>query len=233
MDDAAIGAEIVVAQLREAVEAEPLDHQRVEMPGEEIGQVERARLLLGQRRERLLAGKEGVAMRALDAPHAFLGEDAVEFAAGAAVAVEAEDLVVSVRGWRGFWPASPRGCARGDCAGSPAGRSGRAQSSFSARTSRASAPQAMTSTSAPSPPSPRRRTSRRPRASTYSDRGLGEAIELGYQRCLGGRSGKCLRLARGPAASLAGARAGSWRSRPPPPRRGNRRRRRWRRRKPR
>ena len=94
MDDAAVVAEIVVAQLREAVEAEPLDDQRVEMPGEEVGQIERAGLLLGQRRESLLAGEEGVAMRALDAPDAFFGEDAVERAARAAVAVEAEDLVV-------------------------------------------------------------------------------------------------------------------------------------------
>ena len=94
MDDAAVAAEIVVAQLGEAVEAEPLDDERVEMAGEKISQVEGAQFLLGERREDLLPGVEGVAMRACDAFHPFLGEDAVEFAAGAAVAVEAQDFVV-------------------------------------------------------------------------------------------------------------------------------------------
>ena len=94
MDDAAVVGEIIVAQLREAVEAEPRDDERVEMADEEIGEVERARLLLGERRERLLAGVKGVAMRALDTRHALFREHAVELAAGAAVAVEAEDLVV-------------------------------------------------------------------------------------------------------------------------------------------
>ena len=46
MHDAPIGAEIVVAQLREAVEAEAPDHQRVEMPGEEVGEVEGSGLLV-------------------------------------------------------------------------------------------------------------------------------------------------------------------------------------------
>ena len=94
MDDAPVGAEIVVAQLREAIEAEPLDDQRVEVAGEEIGQVESAELLLGEGGEDLLAGVEGVAMRARDALDAFLGEDAVERPARAAIAVEAENLVV-------------------------------------------------------------------------------------------------------------------------------------------
>ena len=94
MDDAAVVAEIIVAQLREAVEAEPADHERVEMADEKIGEVERARLLLGQRGESFLAGVERVAMRAFDAPHALFLEHAVELAARAAIAVEAEDLVV-------------------------------------------------------------------------------------------------------------------------------------------
>ena len=45
-------------------------------------------------REGFLAGVEGVAMGALDAPHALFLEHAVELAAGPAIAVEAEDLVV-------------------------------------------------------------------------------------------------------------------------------------------
>ena len=48
-DDAAIVAEIVVAQLGKAIEAEPPDDQRVEMAGEKIREEERARLLLGER----------------------------------------------------------------------------------------------------------------------------------------------------------------------------------------
>ena len=125
MDDAAVAAEIVVAQLGKAVEAEPLEDERVEMAGEEVGQIEGAELLLGERREDLLAGVEGIAMRAGDASHPFFGEDAVELAAGAAVAVEAQDFVVLERDERGSSPASPRGFARGDCGGSRAGRSGR------------------------------------------------------------------------------------------------------------
>ena len=41
-----------------------------------------------------LAGVERVAVRAFDAAHALFLEHAIEFAAGAAIAVEAEDLVV-------------------------------------------------------------------------------------------------------------------------------------------
>ena len=70
------------------------DDQRVEMAREKIGEVERARLLFHEAREGLLAGVERVAMRALDALHAFFGEHAIEFAAGSAIAVKAEDLVV-------------------------------------------------------------------------------------------------------------------------------------------
>src|SRR5262249_55480199 len=39
--------------------------------------------------------EEGIAMRALDALDALLGQDLVELAAGAAIAVEAEDLVIA------------------------------------------------------------------------------------------------------------------------------------------
>ena len=91
---ATISAEIVVAQLGKAVEAEPLDDERVEMPGEEVGQIERSGLLFGERVECLPAGVKGVAMGAVDPPYAFFREHPVERAARAAIAVEAEDLVV-------------------------------------------------------------------------------------------------------------------------------------------
>ena len=53
-----------------AVEPEARDDQRVEVAGQEVGQVERGRLLVGQPRERLAAGVELVAVgagQALDA----------------------------------------------------------------------------------------------------------------------------------------------------------------------
>src|SRR3984885_7746146 len=94
MDDAPVGAEIIVAQLREAVEAEPADDERVEMADEKIGEVERAGLFLAEAREGLVASIERVAMGAVDAPHALFLEHAIKLAAGPAIAVEAEDLVI-------------------------------------------------------------------------------------------------------------------------------------------
>ena len=94
MDDPAVIAEVIVAQLRKPVEAEAANDERVEMAGEEIGEVERARLFLGERRESLFPGIERVAMRAFDAAHPLFREHAIELAAGSAIAIEAEDLVV-------------------------------------------------------------------------------------------------------------------------------------------
>ena len=87
-------AEVIVAQLRKAVEAEASNDERVEMAGKKIGQKERARLFFHEAREGLFASVERVAMRALDAPYAFFLEHAIEFAPGSTIAVEAEDLVV-------------------------------------------------------------------------------------------------------------------------------------------
>ena len=67
MHHATVIAEVIVAQLRMAVEAEAPNDERVEMADEKIGEVERARLLFGELRESLLPGIERVAMRALDA----------------------------------------------------------------------------------------------------------------------------------------------------------------------
>jgi len=77
-----------------AVDAERLDHEAVEMPQQEIGQVEGPGLRFrelgecGGRREEL------VAVRARDALDAFLGEHGIELAARSAVAVGDEDAVV-------------------------------------------------------------------------------------------------------------------------------------------
>ena len=56
--------EVLVAQLRMAVESEPGHDERVEVPGEVVGQVEGAGLGVGQRRERRRAGEDLVAVRA-------------------------------------------------------------------------------------------------------------------------------------------------------------------------
>ena len=96
IDQATIIAEIIVAQLRKAIEAQTFDDQPVEMPREEIGEEERAGLGLHHGVEFRLAGIEGIAMRTLDARHALLGEDAVERSAGAAIAIEAENLVIAL-----------------------------------------------------------------------------------------------------------------------------------------
>ena len=73
------------------VQAQPLDHQRVELPGQEVGEVERARLGVGQRVEHRLAGIEGVAVRPADPLHALLGQHPVELAARAAIGIEHQD----------------------------------------------------------------------------------------------------------------------------------------------
>ena len=55
-------AEIDGQQIGMPIEAEPLDHQRLELPGEKIGEVEGAGSGLGQRGEALLAGEGRIAV---------------------------------------------------------------------------------------------------------------------------------------------------------------------------
>src|SRR3546814_14124055 len=55
-------------------------------------------LRFGQRIEHLAAGEEGIAVRALDALDALLGQHLVEQPAGAAVAVEHENAFVAAAG---------------------------------------------------------------------------------------------------------------------------------------
>lgn len=73
------------------VEHQPLPDQRVELPGEKVGQVERARLGLVQRPEQVLPGIEGVAMRSVDPGDARLVEHRVERTASPAIGVERVD----------------------------------------------------------------------------------------------------------------------------------------------
>ena len=76
------------------VEAHALDDQGLEMPGEEIGQVEGAGHPLGHIGERRAAGEELVAMRPGDTRHAGRLADPVDIATGAAIGIGDEDPVV-------------------------------------------------------------------------------------------------------------------------------------------
>ena len=106
-------AEIYLAKLRMPVEPEALDHQPVEMAHEIIGEEERADLVLHHRRESVSAGEEFIAMRARDPLDALFSQHAVEFAARAAVAVEAEDVGKSRRAGRADFAAHAAGDFRG------------------------------------------------------------------------------------------------------------------------
>ena len=96
VDEPAVVAEVHRLELRMAVDPEPADHQPLEVPGEEVGQPEGGGLVLGQAGEVGPAGEELVAMGAGQPLHAFLGEDRVQQAAGAAVGIGDEDPLVAV-----------------------------------------------------------------------------------------------------------------------------------------
>ena len=72
------------------VEAERLDDEGLELAGEEIGQ-EEGRDVVVPPGEGLVAGKEGITVRAGDAFDAELLADLVEKAAGAAIGIADED----------------------------------------------------------------------------------------------------------------------------------------------
>ena len=99
-DDPLVVAEVVVPQLRVAVEAEAAHDDPVEGADEEVGQVVRARLVAVER-----AGEELVAVRALE-PRV-----AVESAARAAVRVGDDDVVVARRARRPRRRSARDGCA--------------------------------------------------------------------------------------------------------------------------
>ena len=196
------------------------------MAGEKIGEVERARLLLGQRGESFLAGVERVAMRAFDAPYALFLEHAIELAARAAIAVEAEDLVVGravgadlrphrVRDAPGMVVQLRRQASDVDMVEPERehlARQGAAgdDEDFS-RAVLAAGRLALAKLSA---------------AGTMVTRLRSLWFTFPASAALGERGYSALKPSRAPARSPAGARAGSWRFRPRPPRRGNRRRRR-------
>ena len=78
------------------VESQRFDDEAVEVAGQEISQVKRAWLGLGELGETLAAGEEFVAMRAFQALGAFLRKHPVDAAGGAAIGVGDEDLSVGV-----------------------------------------------------------------------------------------------------------------------------------------
>jgi hypothetical protein len=91
IDDPAIVAEIKGQEVRVPVQPQPLPDQRVELARQEVGQPERADLLLRQLLEPVEAREEGVAVRPLDPPDPLLGQHPVQFAPGAAVAIGDQD----------------------------------------------------------------------------------------------------------------------------------------------
>jgi len=95
IDEPSVVAEVLVAQLGMAVQAEPADDQPVEVAREEVGQEERRGFLLGQSREVGATRIELVAVGAREALHALLLDHRVEHAAGATVGVGDEHTVVA------------------------------------------------------------------------------------------------------------------------------------------
>ena len=103
-----------------AVDTQPLDHQALEMTRQEIGQVQRARLLVRERRKLLRPGEELVAVSARQARHAFFLQHPVQQTAGAAVGVGDEHRVKSTPGGVNLPAARRQGCVPGGCAMLPA-----------------------------------------------------------------------------------------------------------------
>jgi len=94
VDDAPVIAEVLLLELRVAVDPEPADDERVEVPREEIGEVEGRRLGVVHLLPSGIPGEEAVAVgtgKALDAMNI---EHVVERAPGAAVGVRHEDALV-------------------------------------------------------------------------------------------------------------------------------------------
>ena len=96
VDDAGVVGEVRGLELGVAVDAEAADHEPLEVPGEEVGEPERAGLGVGHGGERVAAGEHLVAVGARQALDAFVGEHRVEQAAGAAVGIGDEDPLVAV-----------------------------------------------------------------------------------------------------------------------------------------
>src|SRR3954465_3168785 len=113
VDEAAVVAEVEREQLRVPVEAEASDYEPVEVPNEEVRQVEGPGLVVGELREGRTAGIHLIAVGALEPPDALGLEHPIEEAAGAAVGIGHEDPVVAV----GACSANPRCYGSGDAFG--------------------------------------------------------------------------------------------------------------------
>src|SRR4051812_25098518 len=96
VDHAPVVAEVVVAQLREPVEAERTPHEGIEMPHEGVGEGVGARLLVLERVPRVQPGIDRVAVGAREPLGAMTLEHRVERAGGAAVRIADEDAVEPV-----------------------------------------------------------------------------------------------------------------------------------------
>ena len=147
---ALVVAEEHVAQLRVAVEAHRAPDEGVELPHQEIGQVEGAHLGVAARGEARVAVEEAVAVRPRDHLDPERGAARREQPAGAAVGIGDEDRARSGRAPPSTAASTASGMRSGQRC-SLAGRHCRSRcsqpfSAFSARISRASAPQAMMST---------------------------------------------------------------------------------------
>src|SRR6476620_1953776 len=95
IDDASVVPEDVADQLRIAVEPERPADERVEVPDEEVGEVERARLLLLERVPLGKARVDRVAVGACETRGAVPTADLVDPAGGAAIGVRDEHALVA------------------------------------------------------------------------------------------------------------------------------------------
>ena len=78
------------------IKAERTRHQSIEMPHQKIGEIERARLGVGERGKDFGGGEELVAVRPRYALDAFRAQHGVKRPAGAAVAVGDENMLVAI-----------------------------------------------------------------------------------------------------------------------------------------
>jgi hypothetical protein len=91
MDEAGVVLEVEVSELGVAVQPEAFHDQRLELPGQEVGEIEGARRRIGQALKAILAGERCIAVGAREALNPFLLEHLIEGAAGAAIGVGDED----------------------------------------------------------------------------------------------------------------------------------------------
>lgn len=92
MDEAGVAFEVDVVELWVAVEAEPFDDQRLELPSKKVGKIECAGRGLGECLKAIAAGKCGIAVRPGEALDPLLLEHLIEGASGAAIRVGDVDL---------------------------------------------------------------------------------------------------------------------------------------------